>query len=226
MLFISSIKPSLIIACVALLPSLIIISGCSLLGPQDSEKSKATGTEFPVYTSSAPAAATATPFSSPVISSENTKVPETQTSPTPTMESGELLTTSYEVKSGDTLSGIADRFNISVSDIRRLNPEQTDDNIFVGQILTIESSNAPTSNTQVPTSSTATSVPASPTATSVPASPTAVASQTTILYLVEPGDAAILIAETFGITFDELQSLNPGVDLATIFIGQALNVPK
>ena len=217
MLFVSSIKPSLIIACVALLPSLIIISGCSLLGPQDSEKSKATGTEFPVYTSSAPTAATATPFSSPLISGVNTKVPETQTSPTPTLESGELLTTSYQVKSGDTLSGIAERFNITIADIRRLNPEQTDDNIFVGQILTIEPSNAPTINTQVP---------ASPTATSVPASPTAVASQTTILYLVEPGDAAILIAETFGITFDELQSLNPGVDLATIFIGQALNVPK
>ena len=217
MLFVSSIKPSLIIACVALLPSLIIISGCSLLGPQDSEKSKATGTEFPVYTSSAPTAATATPFSSPLISGVNTKVPETQTSPTPSVESGELLTTSYQVKSGDTLSGIAERFNITIADIRRLNPEQTDDNIFVGQILTIESSNAPTANTQVP---------ASPTATSVPASPTAVASQTTILYLVEPGDAAILIAETFGITFDELQSLNPGVDLATIFIGQALNVPK
>ena len=217
MLFVSSIKISLVITSLVLFTSLIFVSGCSLLGPQDPEKSKATGTEFPVYTSSAPAAATATPFSSPVISSENTKVPETQTSPTPTMESGELLTTSYEVKSGDTLSGIANRFNISVSDIRRLNPEQTDDNIFVGQILTIESSNAPTSNTQVPTSSTA---------TSVPASPTAVASQTTILYLVEPGDAAILIAETFGITFDELQSLNPGVDLATIFIGQALNVPK
>ena len=226
MLFVSSIKPSLIIACVALLPSLIIISGCSLLGPQDSEKSKATGTEFPVYTSSAPTAATATPFSSPLISGVNTKVPETQTSPTPTLESGELLTTSYQVKSGDTLSGIAERFNITIADIRRLNPEQTDDNIFVGQILTIEPSNAPTINTQVPASPTATSVPASPTATSVPASPTAVASQTTILYLVEPGDAAILIAETFGITFDELQSLNPGVDLATIFIGQALNVPK
>ena len=226
MLFVSSIKPSLIIACVALLPSLIIISGCSLLGPQDSEKSKATGTEFPVYTSSAPTAATATPFSSPLISGVNTKVPETQTSPTPTLESGELLTTSYQVKSGDTLSGIAERFNITIADIRRLNPEQTDDNIFVGQILTIESSNAPTANTQVPASPTATSVLASPTATSVPASPTAVASQTTILYLVEPGDAAILIAETFGITFDELQSLNPGVDLATIFIGQALNVPK
>ena len=226
MLFVSSIKPSLIIACIALLPSLIIISGCSLLGPQDSEKLKATGTEFPVYTSSAPTAATATPFSSPLISGGNTKVPETQTSPTPTLESGELLTTSYQVKSGDTLSGIAERFNITIADIRRLNPEQTDDNIFVGQILTIESSNVPTANSQVPASPTATSVPASPTATSVPASPTAVVSQTTILYLVEPGDAAILIAETFGITFDELQSLNPGVDLATIFIGQALNVPK
>ena len=226
MLFVSSIKPSLIIAFVALLPSLIIISGCSLLGPQDSEKSKATGTEFPVYTSSAPPAATAAPFSSPLISAVNTKVPETQTSPTPTLESGELLTTSYQVKSGDTLSGIAERFNITIADIRRLNPEQTDDNIFVGQILTIESSNAPAANTQVPASPTATSVPASPTPTSVPASPTAVDSQTTILYLVEPGDAAILIAETFGITFDELQNLNPGVDLATIFIGQALNVPK
>ena len=217
MLFVSSIKISLVITSLVLFTSLIFVSGCSLLGPQDPEKPKATGTEFPVYTTSASAAGTATPFSSPVIAVGKTKVPETQTSPTPTSGAEELLTSSYQVKSGDTLGGIAERFNITVMDIRRLNPEQTDDNIFVGQILTIESSDAPDANTPVPTS---------PTATSVPASPTAVVNQNTILYVVELGDAAILIAETFGITFDELQSLNPGVDLATIFIGQALNVPK
>ena len=218
MLFASSINSTVVIRSLAIVTSVVFISGCSVLGPQDSTKSPTKASDFPVYTTSAPTVATATPFNSPAISLGTSKAPDTHNSANSTPEATPALEAgAYQVESGDTLSGIAARFNITIADIRQLNPDQTDDNIFVGQILIIESSKKPISTTPVPTS---------PTATAVTASPTAITGQTTILYLVEPGDAAILIAEAFSITFDQLQALNPGVDLATIFIGQALNVPK
>ena len=195
----------------ALVASAAFISGCGLLGTQDSKTTEVSATEFPVYTTSAPAPATATPFNSPLISSATAKAAGTQTADTP--EANPALTTGlYRVEAGDTLSGIAEKFQISIDDIRKLNPELAGDNIFVGQILTIESLVTPTATSDVP------------------ASPTAVTNATphpsTGMYLVKDGDAAILIAEAYGITFEELQILNPEVDLGTVFIGQVLNVPK
>lgn len=195
----------------ALVASAAFISGCGLLGPQDSKTTEVSATEFPVYTTSAPAPVTATPFNSPLISSATAKAAGTQTADTP--EANPALTTGlYRVEAGDTLSGIAEKFQISIDDIRKLNPELAGDNIFVGQILTIESLVTPTATSDVP------------------ASPTAVTNATphpsTGMYLVKGGDAAILIAEAYGITFEELQILNPEVDLGTVFIGQVLNVPK
>ena len=195
----------------ALVASAAFISGCGLLGTQDSKTTEVSATEFPVYTTSAPAPATATPFNSPLISSATAKAAGTQTADTP--EANPALTTGlYRVEAGDTLSGIAEKFQISIDDIRKLNPELAGDNIFVGQILTIESLVTPTATSDVP------------------ASPTAVTNATphpsTGMYLVKVGDAAILIAEAYGITFEELQILNPEVDLGTVFIGQVLNVPK
>ncbi len=195
----------------ALVASAAFISGCGLLGPQDSKTTEVSATEFPVYTTSAPAPATATPFNSPLISVATAKAPATQSPDTPKAKPP-LTTGLYRVEPGDTLSGIAEKFQISIDDIRKLNPEQTGDNIFVGQVLTIESLVTPTVTSDVT------------------AAPTAVTNATpqsgTGIYLVKSGDAAILIAEAYGITFEELQILNPEVDLGTVFIGQALNVPK
>ena len=195
----------------ALVASAAFISGCGLLGPQDSKTTEVSATEFPVYTTSAPAPATATPFNSPLISVATAKAAATQTADTTEAKSA-LTTGLYQVEAGDTLSGIAEKFQISIDDIRKLNPELAGDNIFVGQILTIESLVTPTATSDVP------------------ASPTAVTNATphpsTGMYLVKVGDAAILIAEAYGLTFEELQILNPEVDLGTVFIGQVLNVPK
>ena len=47
----------------------------------------------------------------------------------------------------------------------------------------------------------------------------------TVLYEVVAGDAAILIAERFQISYLTLELLNPDVDLSMIYIGQILNVP-
>ena len=212
MSFALSSRPIGVMIHLALGTFIILTSACSVLAPKDSDQIEATATEFPVYTTTAPAPATATPFNSPVISIAPTKAIETQTPDTPTPQSKpNLLPGTYRVEAGDTLSGISEKFQITIDEIRKLNPEQIDDNIFVGQILTIK----PLVTT------TMTAVTASPTAYTTPTP-----SQVTDLYLVKAGDAAILIAEDYGITFEDLQALNPEVDLSTIFIGQALNVPK
>lgn len=50
---------------------------------------------------------------------------------------GEEAEFSYQVKEGDTLSSIAASYNMTVADIRSLNPELTDDVIRLGQQLTL-----------------------------------------------------------------------------------------
>ena len=212
MSFALSIRPIAVMVHLTLGTFIILTGACSVLAPKDSDRIEATATEFPVYTTTAPAPVTATPFNSPIIAIAPSKATEAQTPDTPDPQSKpDLVTGTYRVEAGDTLSGISKKFQITIEEIRKLNPEQIDDNIFVGQILTIKPL-------------------VSPTMSAVTASPTAYAplapSPVTDLYLVKAGDAAILIAEDYGITFEDLQTLNPEVDLSTIFIGQALNVPK
>jgi spore coat assembly protein SafA len=53
----------------------------------------------------------------------------------------------YVVQSGDTLSGIAERFGVSLSDLEEANPQITDPNvIFPGQVINIPSSEPGNSN--------------------------------------------------------------------------------
>ena len=48
------------------------------------------------------------------------------------------MVTTYIVQPGDTLSGIAERFGISLSDLEKANPQITNPNlIFPGQVINI-----------------------------------------------------------------------------------------
>lgn len=73
-----------------------------------------------------------------------------------------------------------------------------------------------------PTVARATAVP--PAATAVP--PTAAAAGgCSNPYTVQPGDWAYQIARKCGITFNQLQAANPGVDLSVVRPGQKLRIP-
>ena len=83
----------------------------------------------------------------------------------------------YKVSSGDSLYSIARRFNTTVDDIKKLN-NLTNNNLSIGQVLRIPSSNTDTGNNDVTT------------------------------YTVSSGDSLYSIARRFNTTVDEIKRLN------------------
>ena len=194
--------------------ALLVLSGCSLgIGDSDEQAVKevpAQGRQFPVYTVSAPLAPTATPQHATVNSSDESASTETGQAEASANEAGGPDI--YVVKSGDSLTSISAALGLTVQDLLELNPEQTDDLIYVGQRLKIASPT--TENEELDQGDDK-------------SSETVTENQTipTVLYEVVAGDAAILIAEQFQITYLTLELLNPDVDLSMIYVGQILNVP-
>ena len=192
----------------------LVLSGCSLgIGDSDEQAVKevpAQGRQFPVYTVSAPLAPTATPQHATVNSSDESASTETGQAEASANEAGGPDI--YVVKSGDSLTSISAALGLTVQDLLELNPEQTDDLIYVGQRLRIASPT--TANEELDQEDDK-------------SSETVTENQTipTVLYEVVAGDAAILIAEQFQITYLTLELLNPDVDLSMIYVGQILNVP-
>ena len=192
----------------------LVLSGCSLgIGDSDEQAVKevpAQGRQFPVYTVSAPLAPTATPQHATVNSSDESASTETGQAEASANEAGGPDI--YVVKSGDSLTSISAAHGLTVQDLLELNPEQTDDLIYVGQRLKIASPT--TANEELDQEDDK-------------SSETVTENQTipTVLYEVVAGDAAILIAEQFQITYLTLELLNPDVDLSMIYVGQILNVP-
>ena len=107
----------------------------------------------------------ATPASDPAVGQiEPTSAPSVpQPEETPT-NSGPALTGNeeiYTVQSGDSLSSIAGRFNVTVNELMAANKLDNPDFVFVGQQLVVLGSNANAQSTQNSTSSAAaTSTPA------------------------------------------------------------------
>jgi lysozyme len=119
--------------------------------------------------------------------------------PTPVIT---VVPSTYTVRSGDTVSEIAQKFGLTVDTIEKLNGiDPKTDAIFVGQILKLKA--------------TATVPSKAP----VPAKP--------VTYIVKSGDTVSEIAAKFGLTVAALESLNginPSTD--TIYVGQVLTIKK
>lgn len=115
----------------------------------------------------------------------------------------------YTVRQGDTLIGIAIRFNTTVEAIQQANGLKTDQ-LQVGQQL------------KIPVAATATPTP--PPATTAPGATPAPGAATT--YTVRAGDTLASIAARFGLTVDELAAANNIRDPNTIAVGQVLTIPK
>ena len=145
---------------------------------------------------------------------------------------------SYTVKEGDTLAGIAGRFGVSLEDLLAANPSLDASRLSIGQAVKLPPSEAPpaaatpaaastqTAATEPPATATAVETPteAPPTSTPPPAATNTPASlgQT---YTVVEGDIPVTIAEKFGITVEALMAANPGVDPTALYIGQVLIIP-
>ncbi len=111
--------------------------------------------------------------------------------------------TTYKVRRGDTLSGIADRYGMRLSELSGFNGLSTRSRIYVGQVLKLQGSAS--------SSSGAASTPAAPTST-----PTS--------YTVRSGDTLSAIATRFGVSMSDLQRWNSIGNPSSIRVGQRIKV--
>lgn len=110
------------------------------------------------------------------------------------------------VKSGENLTLIAQKYSMSVAELRRLN-DLTSDRLGIGQRLVVhEITTAPPSVAG-----------ADETLTSTPQGKF-------ILYTIQRDDNAASLAETFELSLSQLQALNPESDLTNLRTGRQLTV--
>ncbi len=128
--------------------------------------------------------------------------------PAPAQTSGERA---YIVQSGDTLTSIANRYNVAVTQLASLNNVSAMSYVYAGQTLKIP--NGTVASTPAPTPVPATAVPA----------PVATSSSS---YTVQPGDNLSAIAGRYSLTVDALQKANNLDDPNSLYAGQVLTIPK
>lgn len=104
----------------------------------------------------------------------------------------------YRVKAGDTLSGIARQFNMSTKDLMEINNIKSENTINVGDVILIRDTVAVRY------------------------------AGNTILYTIQLGDTFSSIAKKFDTTTSILTELNPNLqgDFNQLYIGQKLIVPQ
>ncbi len=117
-------------------------------------------------------------------------------------EAGGLISADYVVRSGDTASGIADLYGISLQALRNLNPLTNLNAIYIGQTI------------KVPWSGGSAYAPGT--------APAVTARYRT--HTVEAGQTFLGIANAYGLTLDELRGFNAGRGTDLIVIGERLKL--
>lgn len=107
-------------------------------------------------------------------------------------------TTTYTVKRNDTLYGIASKYNTTVDTLKKIN-NLTSNTLYIGQEILVPANNSTGSDDNTV--------------------------EEYEIYVVKKGDSLWLIANNYGITVDELVSLN-NLNNLTLQIGQELKVPE
>lgn len=115
----------------------------------------------------------------------------------------EASAASYTIKSGDTLSGIASRYNTTVNQIVSLNQLSNPNLIYVGQVLKLKNSQTTNSSSSSSSSTAATTVGT---------------------YTVKAGDTLSAIASRYSTSSSTLASLNSLSNPNLIYVGQVLKV--
>lgn len=122
---------------------------------------------------------------------------------------------SYKVQSGDSLTGVANRYNIGVSDLASANNLKTNSNLILGRTITIPASGGSVSSSSN-SSSTASSSNVS----------TGKKLGNTENYKVQSGDGLIALARRSGISVEDLAATNNLATNAQLQRGQTIKLPK
>ena len=112
----------------------------------------------------------------------------------------------YTVQSGDTLSGIANRYSTTVNHLASLNDISNPNRIYVGQRLLVRQQASSQTNTNTSSNTANTS------------------SSATGTYTVQSGDTLSGIANKFGTNYESLASLNNISNPNRIYVGQVLRL--
>ncbi|MCL1921586.1 MAG: LysM peptidoglycan-binding domain-containing protein [Kiritimatiellaeota bacterium] len=120
-------------------------------------------------------------------------------------------TTSYAVRQGDTITGIAARYGLRWQDVVAVNPGVSPNKLQVGQVIQLPG--------QVDLSKTA----ASRIATPPKAAPAP--SRTETVYVVKSGDSLSEIALKHGVKVEDIRKANDIKDANKIAVGQKLKIP-
>ncbi len=135
----------------------------------------------------------------------------------------------YIVQPGDSLFAIADRFNVSVSELATINKIYDVNSVFVGQVLVLPASLPAGFGTGGAVTNPVTQPPARPVAQPpVIAQPGVTVTTVTTYssYTVQPGDFLTGIAARFGTTAQAILAANPILDPNVVYVGQRLIIPR
>ncbi|MFV5262255.1 LysM peptidoglycan-binding domain-containing protein [Acinetobacter courvalinii] len=120
---------------------------------------------------------------------------------------------SYVVQSGDSLTNLASRFDLSLKQLADYNNLSVTDGLFVGQRLTLLE---PKNNARTTQQS----------ARNNESKASATAKVATKSYMVKRGEYLKLIADRYALSNQELASLTSGLTAgSSLFVGQKINVP-
>ena len=154
-----------------------------------------------------------------VLSQGDAPTTPSPTPPAPTDDDPALAP--YRVLSGDTYSGIASRFGLTQAQLFTLNPTTPPNALLrVGDLLFVPADAflAFQAGQPLPLPVEPAPPPPAPAPDEPPATPRTI-------YVVQPGDTALAIAQLHGLSLSELLVLNPSLDPNLIGVGQVIVVP-
>lgn len=209
----------------------MVASACSLFGGDDDGTDLSTAETFtPEPTANVVQAVPADDDDSTVDGDDSTAdpgapLPTAVTIPaTPEPTPDRSQPTTYVVQAGDVLGLIAERFDVDIAELRRVN-DLSGNLIQVGQTLTIPALDGSTDTDETAGGPIGSTEPSSGSSQPDPDPEPVSCGANAVGHCIQPGDTLSGIASQYGVTVDALRTANPSIVGDAIRAGELLNIP-